>query len=488
MSIKYGAYGTTWTDANGNMYYRVAKNDTLWTIAQKYYGNALSYKTIYELNRDKIKDPHWIYPNQVILLKKGKPQQTANPNPAPTPQPATPPKNPEPAKPPVWTGGEYMDMRPTTTISKQEYVLGIYDTEIKSTKYSRANAVIIQPNFENKNIREISINANESHPKLSSDAYGSAIIPGISVSDIITSVEYYISYGTEWIPILPLNTERIKNEYMFFNDSTAELRFKADVSHNTYKTRVYKNGILLENEHGQDWFFTADKKHIRVVNYDSSADYTVDYVPLKNEQLDPTKLLITEEIIKNRLKSVTETFSDGTDANMKIMLSQVPYVDGTIINKEQFNPNLCFDAVINGTNNYPVSVVVDQSDFVAKSGRIVPVMTQNVSDGGEIHLKNITDYKNKDVPSLTEFDAIKNPFIEFYHLGRNLYFPERFKYASDLDNIKSGAHGNGRVHVSYKYPDINIKLKVILRRTTDLYDKYISPTVTSIKVNAKVIK
>jgi nucleoid-associated protein YgaU len=48
----------------------VRKGDTLWDIARKYYGpNAgPSWPRIFDANRSKIKDPHWIYPGQVFVI------------------------------------------------------------------------------------------------------------------------------------------------------------------------------------------------------------------------------------------------------------------------------------------------------------------------------------------------------------------------------------------------------------------------------------
>lgn len=48
--------------------YTVVKGDSLWKIAKKILGDGSQYGKIYELNRDKIKDPNLIYPGQVLLI------------------------------------------------------------------------------------------------------------------------------------------------------------------------------------------------------------------------------------------------------------------------------------------------------------------------------------------------------------------------------------------------------------------------------------
>ncbi|WP_125153095.1 LysM peptidoglycan-binding domain-containing protein [Clostridium rectalis] len=46
----------------------VTGNDTLWHIAKRYLGNGARWKEIYNLNKDKIKNPNLIYTGQVLRL------------------------------------------------------------------------------------------------------------------------------------------------------------------------------------------------------------------------------------------------------------------------------------------------------------------------------------------------------------------------------------------------------------------------------------
>ncbi|MDD3347333.1 LysM peptidoglycan-binding domain-containing protein [Oscillibacter sp.] len=48
--------------------YTVQKGDCLWNIAKKYLGNGSRYTEIYNLNKDKIKNPNLIYAGQVLTL------------------------------------------------------------------------------------------------------------------------------------------------------------------------------------------------------------------------------------------------------------------------------------------------------------------------------------------------------------------------------------------------------------------------------------
>ena len=46
----------------------VQKGDTLWDISESNYGQGILYVRVFEANRDRIRDPHWIYPGQVFTL------------------------------------------------------------------------------------------------------------------------------------------------------------------------------------------------------------------------------------------------------------------------------------------------------------------------------------------------------------------------------------------------------------------------------------
>ncbi len=48
--------------------YTVQRGDTLWDIAEEYFGGGWRYRAIVRENRRKIRNPHWIYPDQEFRL------------------------------------------------------------------------------------------------------------------------------------------------------------------------------------------------------------------------------------------------------------------------------------------------------------------------------------------------------------------------------------------------------------------------------------
>ncbi len=72
-SVKVEAHSSRWdypkelSVPEGSRTHIVVKGDTLWDLAGKYLGNPFAWPQIWELNQ-WIKDPHWIYPGDPLVI------------------------------------------------------------------------------------------------------------------------------------------------------------------------------------------------------------------------------------------------------------------------------------------------------------------------------------------------------------------------------------------------------------------------------------
>lgn len=53
---------------DATQWYEVKKGDSLWKIAEHFYGDGSLYKKIFEANRDVLKNPDLIHPGQKLRI------------------------------------------------------------------------------------------------------------------------------------------------------------------------------------------------------------------------------------------------------------------------------------------------------------------------------------------------------------------------------------------------------------------------------------
>ncbi|MBI3550278.1 MAG: LysM peptidoglycan-binding domain-containing protein [Elusimicrobia bacterium] len=77
----------------------VVPTDTMWDLAKRYYGDHFKWRVIAEANpAPKVKDPHWIYPGQILIIPALAAKAEA-PAPVPAPEPEVMAEAPAPPEP-----------------------------------------------------------------------------------------------------------------------------------------------------------------------------------------------------------------------------------------------------------------------------------------------------------------------------------------------------------------------------------------------------
>jgi len=69
----------------------VVDDDTLWDLAIRYYESPWEWRVIWNANRDVVEDPHWIYPDEVLVIPGLPADETAEPMEEPTDEPVEEP-------------------------------------------------------------------------------------------------------------------------------------------------------------------------------------------------------------------------------------------------------------------------------------------------------------------------------------------------------------------------------------------------------------
>src|SRR5689334_4224960 len=72
----------------------VVKRDTLWDISGKFLEHPWCWPEVWGMNRDEIRNPHWIYPGQIIYFDRAHGRLTLT-------KPGTGTGNPDAGAPPV---------------------------------------------------------------------------------------------------------------------------------------------------------------------------------------------------------------------------------------------------------------------------------------------------------------------------------------------------------------------------------------------------
>lgn len=326
---------------------------------------------------------------------------------------------------------------PIVKFNKKEYSLGLYDIKASLMSYENTGIYLSKPFDVKGNAIEVELQTYENHPVFDTGAVRQ------------TSIEYYVTYANaptieQWLPILPKDQTTVINELMFFKTSTiATLRFTLLQG---ATINVYENGIRMLD---QEWEIYPDCKRIQIRKdrFIPSNKYTIDYTP--NPYVYNPWIV---NLIENGLEPIVtkETFTSGTNRNGTLYLSKYPYVD------KETDPNPIKVTLFNANIASPADV---GDPYTLISYTEVP---------NEPFTKNVTNYQGED-PQITNYSILAdNVYLgfEYLHNGDQLQFSETFVDSNDITN-KEINHGDADIEVEYKILAPVIRLKAILRNTSN---------------------
>lgn len=312
-------------------------------------------------------------------------------------------------------------------VRKYEYQYGLYGMEIRQKEYQRTGIYVSKPIPIQSNVRSVQLETAEVHPEVLNDLQ-------------LTDIEYYISEGAKWYPIVPGHIKTITSELirpkLTDGKYVAELRFPAQ----SKDIIVRRNGL----DNTEDVTIDANQKTLMIANYNVSDVYTVEYKPIESaREVDFLEIYTTPNgIVPNR---ATEEFK-GTNHQGQITLNNHPFVDKERLNSQptDYNPShlineskaggyLPFRVRLIDYDGYHIDQPVDENDHIG------------------VRVENKTDYFQTGYSYLQSYDEESNIYYEYEVKDNTIQFNRPVPQST-------------RVIVEYPYLVHNIRLKAILRR------------------------
>lgn len=343
-------------------------------------------------------------------------------------------------------------------VNKYEYIYGIYEIKISSKNYHSEGVYVTRPIKTTGNIKEISIDSNESHMYLQYDAKLKKLsLPSDSISNNFqaTAVEWYISTSSnEWINVLSSNDIKdglpfvaceVLKPSMVNEEILATTRFKIDTTNSIV---IRRDGEVISDVE------VIDDNAILINNFMQNSIYSISYYVKKELNYDPFKIDL--ESMEFNVKKVKEVFTNGTDRTNSIELKHYPYVDyGEIYNYgSNYNPN---DSSI----YQPIVITIKDGNNI---------ITQSLD--GENKLYNCTNYINQEREALQKYSDNHKRY-DYRHDGQKIVFANSWppgtqitvEYYSYIGDIRAKAVVRravpGFMSISPAISDYLIKFKAI---------------------------
>jgi hypothetical protein len=254
-----------------------------------------------------------------------------------------------------------------------------------------------------------------------------------------TSIEYSVSIAaspsneSDWIPIIPFNESSVKQEILFFNNSTAILRFVPLPE----SVLVYENNIKIDFSR-----YTVLGKQIRISNYDNNKKYYVSYTPdnlNSNKEIELHSKYLSNPVLITPSYNGSNGESFAAARRTKVSLRNDPYVDYSKFQNASYS-----NFIGTVTSSSTSSGSYDYSSYS-------PIKI--IFEDGKTAI-NITNYilDNYEIESFYETDEIL-----FLHYGDTITFNKE---------VTSG------FRVMYQYVPDSFRYRVVMRSLDNTAENY----------------
>jgi len=308
--------------------------------------------------------------------------------------------------------------------------------------YEAPNASVERVSLFNKSVfcsKRIPINGRPLKVKMLTDYFNDAHANQSSSSNNKTSIEYSVSIApspsneSDWIPIIPFDKDVIDQEVLFFNNSTATLRFVPLPE----SVSVYENGNKIDFSR-----YTVLGKQITVSNYNNNNKYYAAYSPSNpsiNKEVELHSRYLSSPILVTPSYNGSNGEYFGPARRMKVTLRNDPFVDYSKFQNASYSSTI---GTI--TSSSTSSGSYDYSSYS-------PVKI--IFEDGKTAI-NITNYilDNYEIESFYDTDEIL-----FLHYGDTITFNKE---------ITSG------FRVMYQYVPDSFRYRVVMRSLDNTAENY----------------
>lgn len=196
--------------------------------------------------------------------------------------------------------------------------------------YEASNTSIERPALLNKSVfcsKRIPINGRPLKVKMLTDYFTDAHANQSSSLNNKTSIEYSVSIApspsneSDWIPIIPFDKDVIDQEILFFNNSTATLRFVPLPE----SVSIYENGNKIDFSR-----YTILGKQITISNYNNNNKYYAAYTPSNlssHKEVELHSRYLSNPILVTPSYNGSNGEHFGPARRMKVTLRNDPFVD-----------------------------------------------------------------------------------------------------------------------------------------------------------------